>query len=941
MSHCPRSGSHHRLARHAPWVLGLASIAWFLIRVVPKPSRASYPCQQAAIATASGFLAWLLGLASSTVLLRQALRSRGWRAGLFAASMVAAIGTWMLVGMPEGTSQAAPPWTPTDPPNTPMGVARGIFPGRVVWSHSPGAALWDGNNGHWWDPASNDQAKIDGIVSSAVRTLTGQATEAAAWNTLFVDFNQRHGKGAVGHAAGELIVVKINQNPARDGMAVNGTPDPNQIVGHPNLIISLVRSLGTAGIDPSDVMIYDASRYIADSIYVPLKAAFPTVRVMQENAGGGREGAAPNWTENAITYPNTPENQVTMTALATAVVNAKYMINMAILKTHGGDVATLCGKNHWGTTPRGRDHYWINGDRPMGSYNPIVNMLGSKHLGGKTVLWMIDAIYSANGSDSGPSRWNIVPFNGGWPNSLFVSQDGVALDSVGFDFANANWGLPHNTDNYLHEAAQANNPPSGTLYAPDGDGVRLPSLGAHEHWNNATDKKYSRNLNPATGTGIELVYVNGEPPPPPVCGDGACSTGETCDTCAQDCGVCPPPPECGDGTCNGTETCGSCEADCGICAPTTRYEAEDSVFVNGAAGADAAASGGEYVDGNEGANFSWTVDATGGAVTLSFATRALDRSMGVFVNGVQVGTITTTTDRPAWAVQTATATLEAGTNTIELRDTEGAAEPDVDYLEVISAVAPACGDGACSGGETCVSCEADCGACPGCTVGELCDGVCVDTATSGQHCGACGNACALGTTCVGGACACQVGLDECGGTCVDLEADAANCGACGNACAAGQFCSLGACGGACAADLTACGQDCVDLTTNPLNCGACGAACPAQGGIASCGAGVCALACSPGQIDLDRNPVNGCEYACVANGAEVCNALDDDCDGVPDDGITCGQTGGAGAPGATPAEENDGCACRAAGGASRSNALLGLVLFAGILARRRRRDLKA
>jgi hypothetical protein len=30
------------------------------------------------------------------------------------------------------------------------------------------------------------------------------------------------------------------------------------------------------------------------------------------------------------------------------------------------------------------------------------------------------------------------------------------------------------------------------------------SMGTHEHWNNATDKKYSRNLNYETGTGIEL-----------------------------------------------------------------------------------------------------------------------------------------------------------------------------------------------------------------------------------------------------------------------------------------------------------------------------------------------------------------------------------------------------------------------------------------------------
>ena len=60
-------------------------------------------------------------------------------------------------------------------------------------------------------------------------------------------------------------------------------------------------------------------------------------------------------------------------------------------------------------------------------------------------------------------------------------------------------------DDYLHEAALANDPPSGTFYDPDHPHAdqRLASLGVHEHWNNAEEKKYSRNL--GTGEGIELV----------------------------------------------------------------------------------------------------------------------------------------------------------------------------------------------------------------------------------------------------------------------------------------------------------------------------------------------------------------------------------------------------------------------------------------------------
>jgi gluconolactonase len=85
----------------------------------------------------------------------------------------------------------------------------------------------------------------------------------------------------------------------------------------------------------------------------------------------------------------------------------------------------------------------------------------------------------------------------------------VAIDSVGFDFLYAEYDRARESgvDDYLHEAARADNPPSGTFYDPDhADNVKkLPSLGVHEHWNNPQEKKYSRNL--GSSNGIELVAV--------------------------------------------------------------------------------------------------------------------------------------------------------------------------------------------------------------------------------------------------------------------------------------------------------------------------------------------------------------------------------------------------------------------------------------------------
>lgn len=52
----------------------------------------------------------------------------------------------------------------------------------------------------------------------------------------------------------------------------------------------------------------------------------------------------------------------------------------------------------------------------------------------------------------------------------------------------------------------------------------------------------------------------------PYCGDGDCSSSETCSNCPNDCGDCLG--YCGDGTCDPGENCKSCSNDCGICEKT-------------------------------------------------------------------------------------------------------------------------------------------------------------------------------------------------------------------------------------------------------------------------------------------------------------------------------------------------------------------------------------
>lgn len=61
---------------------------------------------------------------------------------------------------------------------------------------------------------------------------------------------------------------------------------------------------------------------------------------------------------------------------------------------------------------------------------------------------------------------------------------------------------------YLKQCASSDYWPDGIIYDPEGDGSPIGSQGVFEHWDNAVDRQYSRNL--GIGDGIELVYVTPE-----------------------------------------------------------------------------------------------------------------------------------------------------------------------------------------------------------------------------------------------------------------------------------------------------------------------------------------------------------------------------------------------------------------------------------------------
>jgi Domain of unknown function (DUF362) len=392
-----------------------------------------------------------------------------------------------------------------DPPLSPLGVPRGIVPGRVTWAHEPAAVTWDGT-GSWWQDANNNQAAVDRMVSRSIRGLTNQKSDAQAWSAIFHYFNRTHGRGNSGYKAGEKVAIKPNLNNTTD----HGTID--RLNSSPHLILSLVRQLtGPGKVPQASITVFDSSRFIPGNLYDKIHSEFPGVVFVDHIGGNGRLKA--QFKPNAIPFSITSRNA---SGLDTTVVEATYLIDAALLKGHVSSGVTLCAKNLFGATSidpdwhkNAHDGFRHNVDGSA-SYAAFVDYLGHMDLGEKTILFLIDGLYGSENADGPPRRkWKMAPFNDAWPSSIFMSLDGVAIDSVGFDFLTSEW--PDlvdiaNADNYLREAALANDPPSKTFYDPERDGIRCRSLGVYEHWNSGAEKKYSGNLGKANG--IELFQVS-------------------------------------------------------------------------------------------------------------------------------------------------------------------------------------------------------------------------------------------------------------------------------------------------------------------------------------------------------------------------------------------------------------------------------------------------
>ncbi|MBN1599413.1 MAG: DUF362 domain-containing protein [Bacteroidales bacterium] len=506
-------------------LLGIASTVWFLIRVIPKPSRATYPCMKAAAPIMSSFVIYLLSISGSVIAFKK-FRSKLTSSKYVAAAgfLVATVITLFIAGSVYNIKSNAMVLTDKAfTPNDPVGMAQGLMPGRVVWvwdQEATDETCVNGPGDYWFDNTSGET--VEEMMSDGIMAYAGEETLADSWDAIFRYFNNTHDNGDVGYTSGEKIYIKINLTTT--GGSVDSNYDRwqnfDQMDATPEVVLAILKQLvDIVGVAQSDIYIGDPFRKFPNMYWDMCYPVYPSVNYCDGYGNYGRHQTVPT-TEHVMKFSDGNLDW----RIPQEYVDAAYLINIPCLKTHNEGGITIAAKNHQGSVLQdgasSTGQYAIDMHYPLpanssglGNYRHLVDYMGHEDVGGKTLLVIVDGIWGGHNWNGNVFKWQMTPFNDDYPNSLFITQDLVAIESVCFDFllteyedwSSEKYPYMSGVEDYMLQAADPANWAEGITYDPEDDGTPLGSLGVYEHWNNAFQKKYSRDL--ATGDGIELVKV--------------------------------------------------------------------------------------------------------------------------------------------------------------------------------------------------------------------------------------------------------------------------------------------------------------------------------------------------------------------------------------------------------------------------------------------------
>ena len=418
---CPKSGRIVGFNLASGWkrwllpVTGLLALVWFLVRVIPKPSRITYPCQQVGGSLAAVLLASLAGGFGGIVLIRKTLglvRRHGLVFGAVFGSAALLTGTAVLLGDAHssekvvagggaGSPSAAVVPAVVSAAYADRAVARVYDPS--VSSFSFGSSPYD----YYWHSFNVDV--LQSMLERAIREITGAQNTAAAWRLILP-----------GVSPASKVAVKVNNNNIhfypKDWFRSNMTDPP--------MVIALTRSLAAAGVAQASITFFDASRVYPDAMQEEIRKACPGVVL----AGRGMATSGTKLTFSDFAYT---------VDIPQAVMDADYLIDCCLFKSHSGRI-TGAMKNLSGLFDKPGMFLHKKG-KTYESSQVLCEILLHEAIQKRLKLSICEAVFGCQKpteylSESTLSK--IAFFPDKKCSSLFVSRNPYLLDAVLLSFMN-------------------------------------------------------------------------------------------------------------------------------------------------------------------------------------------------------------------------------------------------------------------------------------------------------------------------------------------------------------------------------------------------------------------------------------------------------------------------------------------------------------------------
>ena len=296
---------------------------------------------------------------------------------------------------------------------------------RVVRIHDKKATLpWDYQANAPWDhtvepnPEKGIPEKIkeryfdyinENVVAEMLKKglleLTNTSALHDAWIHLLPSFSLT-----------DKITLKVNLN--------NATYDPNLTNNRMDQTMPLINCVldhlvNTMKVPANQITILDAKRWV-HPVIMKSRCRFPVVQWVDSTVED-------RWdTGESVTFSKNQPNPGGEFWMPKAYTNAEHIINLCLMKNHGCGI-TGAMKNHFGSIPSPK--FLHDG---LGNKGYIADLCNTKSIKEKVRINIADALF-ANWHNNvwAPRPWKTFPEPS--PNSILLSTDPVALDSVMLD----------------------------------------------------------------------------------------------------------------------------------------------------------------------------------------------------------------------------------------------------------------------------------------------------------------------------------------------------------------------------------------------------------------------------------------------------------------------------------------------------------------------------